>query len=71
LHISCKIHTRQPANNDEILKYATLFDNKLTMETLNRHQLAAMCKLLEMTVFGNDQVTFFSVYSGLVSLNCS
>jgi hypothetical protein len=41
------------------------------METLNRHQLAAMCKLLEMTVFGNDQVTFFSVYSGLVSLNCS
>jgi hypothetical protein len=29
------------------------------METLNRHQLAAMCKLLEMTVFGNDQVKHF------------
>jgi hypothetical protein len=38
------------------------------MESLNRTQLSAMCKLLEMTVFGNDQILRWRLSTRLQTL---
>ena len=35
----------QPTN-EEIIKYASLFENELTLDNLSRQQLIALCKIL-------------------------
>ena len=35
----------QPSN-DEIIKFASLFENELTLDNLSRQQLIALCQIL-------------------------
>jgi LETM1 and EF-hand domain-containing protein 1 len=36
---------QQPSNED-IIKYASLFENELTLDSLSRQQLIALCQIL-------------------------
>lgn len=40
----------QPSN-EEIIKYASLFENELTLDNLSRQQLIALCKILGLLFF--------------------
>ena len=38
------------ATTDEILKYAKLFEDEITLDNMDYRQLRALCKLLEIPV---------------------
>jgi len=46
-----KVKTGLPVENAEILKYSKFFEDDLTLEHLNRQQLVAMCKLLDVSAW--------------------
>lgn len=48
-----KVKREEFVDNRDIMKYAQLFDDKLTLDSLNNQQLTAMCQLLEITVYGS------------------
>ena len=51
-----KVKSGSSVSNEEILLVAPLFDEDFTLEHLNREQLAAMCRLLDLRVFGSEWV---------------
>lgn len=40
------------ATPDEIIKFAKLFEDEITLDSLNREQLTALCKVLEVSTLG-------------------
>jgi LETM1 and EF-hand domain-containing protein 1 len=40
-------------NNEEIMKYSSLFENELTLDNLTRQQLIALCQILDVSTLGN------------------
>lgn len=40
---------QQPSNED-IIKYASLFENELTLDSLSRQQLIALCQILGIII---------------------
>lgn len=41
-------------SNDELVKFASLFNDELTLDNLDRVQLVSMCQLLGIPPFGTD-----------------
>ncbi|XP_065316673.1 mitochondrial proton/calcium exchanger protein-like isoform X1 [Gordionus sp. m RMFG-2023] len=54
--------------NDEIIKFSRLFEDEFTLDTLNRDQLVAMCKLLQLKPIGNNYLLRFQLNTALRSL---
>ena len=42
-----------PPSTDEILKFAALFENEITLDNLSRQQLTALCQIIEVSTYGN------------------
>ena len=42
-----------PPTTDEILKFAALFENEITLDNLSRQQLIALCQILEVSTYAN------------------
>jgi LETM1 and EF-hand domain-containing protein 1 len=40
-------------NNEDIMKYSSLFENELTLDNLTRQQLIALCQILDVSTLGN------------------
>lgn len=41
-------------SNAELVKFASLFNDELTLDNLDRVQLVSMCQLLNIPPFGTD-----------------
>ena len=46
------------ASSDEILKFSKLFEDELTLDSLGRQQLVALCRLLDIQTLGGCQRMF-------------
>ena len=57
----------QPST-EEIMKFSTLFENKLTLDNLDRPQLVGLCKLLGISTLGPDYYLRFSLHLKLRNL---
>lgn len=41
-------------NNEDILKFAKLFSDEITLDNISRPQLVAMCKYMGLSSYGSD-----------------
>ncbi|UJR16220.1 hypothetical protein I4U23_003130 [Adineta vaga] len=57
----------QPST-DEIMKFSSLFENKLTLDNLDRPQLVGLCKLLGISSIGPDYYLRFTLHMKLRNL---
>ncbi|CAF2236591.1 unnamed protein product [Rotaria magnacalcarata] len=57
----------QPST-EEIMKFSSLFENKLTLDNLDRPQLAGLCKLLGISTIGPDYYLRFTLHLKLRNL---
>lgn len=48
-----KVRTGKKVHNGDIIGFSKLFDSELTLDNLDQKQLEAMCKLLDIKVFGS------------------
>ncbi|XP_075169588.1 leucine zipper and EF-hand containing transmembrane protein 1 [Haematobia irritans] len=55
-------------SNDEIIKYAKRFEDEITLDSLSRDQLAALCKVLELNTVGTTNLLRFQLRMKLRSL---
>ena len=44
--------TGEQASNEDIMKFAKLFEDELTLDSLPRDVVVALCKLLEIGIYG-------------------
>lgn len=56
------------ATNDEMMKFAKLFEDELTLDALNRQQLQALCRVLEVSTIGMTNILRFNLRMKLRSL---
>ena len=63
-----KVRRGESVNNAEILAISRLFDEDFTLDNLNHQQLAAMCRLLDLRVFGSDWVLRYKLNKKLDEL---
>ncbi|CAF4933202.1 unnamed protein product, partial [Rotaria sp. Silwood1] len=57
----------QPST-EEIMKFSSLFENKLTLDNLDRPQLVGLCKLLGISTIGPDYYLRFTLHLKLRNL---
>jgi LETM1 and EF-hand domain-containing protein 1 len=60
-----KVRTGQKVVNSDIVGFSKLFDSEMTLENLNKEQLAAMCRLLDIKVFGSVWVLRYKLQEKL------
>lgn len=51
----------EQASNEDILKYSKLFEDEITLDSLSRPQLTALCRLLELRPIGPNNVLRFQL----------
>ncbi|KAG5682035.1 hypothetical protein PVAND_011427 [Polypedilum vanderplanki] len=56
------------ASSDEIMKFAKLFEDELTLDALNRQQLLALCRVLEVSTIGTTNILRFQLHMKLRNL---
>ena len=60
--------TGDHATNDEIIKFSKLFEDEITLDSLNRQQLLALCRVLEANTIGTSNLLRFQLRMKLRSL---
>lgn len=63
-HASCSVqvrHTGEQPSTKDIVKFSKLFEDELTLEHLERPQLVALCKLLELQPIGTNNLLRFQL----------
>ncbi|XP_045614434.2 mitochondrial proton/calcium exchanger protein isoform X2 [Procambarus clarkii] len=60
--------TGESISNEEILKFSKLFEDEITLDSLSRPQLVALCRLLEMQPFGTNNFLRFQLRMKLRAL---
>ncbi|GAB6020247.1 hypothetical protein CHUAL_002965 [Chamberlinius hualienensis] len=58
----------EQASNEDILRFSKLFEDELTLDSLNRPQLTALCRLLELQPFGTTNFLRFQLRMRLRNL---
>jgi LETM1 and EF-hand domain-containing protein 1, mitochondrial len=56
------------ATNEEIMKFSKLFEDEITLDSLNRQQLLAICRVLEVNTIGTSNILQFQLRMKLRSL---
>lgn len=56
------------ATNEEIMKFSKLFEDEITLDSLNRPQLLALCRVLEASAIGTNNFLRFQLRMKLRSL---
>ncbi|KAG0416334.1 hypothetical protein HPB47_006550 [Ixodes persulcatus] len=59
----------EQATSEEILKFSKLFEDEITLDSLTRPQLTALCRLLELQPIGTNNFLRFQLRMKLRSLN--
>ncbi|KAG5194455.1 hypothetical protein MJG53_018978 [Ovis ammon polii x Ovis aries] len=65
---SKKVQTGHKPSTKEIVQFSKLFEDQLTLEHLDRPQLVALCKLLELQSFGTNNLLRFQLLMRLKSI---
>lgn len=60
--------TGNAASNEEIIKFSKLFEDEITLDSLNRPQLLALCRVLEVNTIGTTNLLRFQLRMKLRSL---
>lgn len=60
--------TGEPPTSEEILKFSKLFEDEITLDSLSRQQLTAICKVLEVGSLGTSNFLRFQLRMKLRSL---
>lgn len=60
--------TGEPPSSEEILKFSKLFEDEITLDSLSRQQLTAICKVLEVGSLGTSNFLRFQLRMKLRSL---
>ncbi|XP_037687324.1 LETM1 domain-containing protein LETM2, mitochondrial isoform X2 [Choloepus didactylus] len=63
-----QVQTGHQPSTKEILRFSKLFEGELTLEHLDRPQLLALCKLLELQAFGTNNLLRFQLLMKLKSI---
>ncbi|XP_006900348.1 PREDICTED: LETM1 domain-containing protein LETM2, mitochondrial [Elephantulus edwardii] len=63
-----QVQTGHKPSTKEIIRFSKLFEDELTMEHLDRPQLVALCKLLELQTFGTNNLLRFQLLMKLNSI---
>lgn len=58
----------QQASNEEILRFSKLFEDEITLDSLTRPQLRALCRVLELNTIGPNSLLRFQLRMRLRSL---
>lgn len=58
----------QQASNEEILRFSKLFEDEVTLDSLSRSQLTALCRVLEIAPIGTNSLLRFQLRFRLRSL---
>ncbi len=58
----------QQASNEEILRFSKLFEDEITLDSLTRPQLSALCRVLEIATIGPNSLLRFQLRMRLRSL---
>ncbi|XP_078522436.1 LETM1 domain-containing protein LETM2, mitochondrial [Lissotriton helveticus] len=61
-------HTGEQPSTKEIVRFSKLFEDELTLEHLERSQLVALCKLLELQPIGTNNLLRFQLMMNLRSI---
>ena len=61
-------HSGQQASNEEILRFSKLFEDEITLDSLSRPQLTALCRVLEIAPIGTNNLLRFQLRMRLRSL---
>ncbi|CRK97581.1 CLUMA_CG010967, isoform A [Clunio marinus] len=56
------------ASNEEIIKFSQLFEDEITLDSLSRQQLLALCRVLEANTIGTSNLLRFQLRMKLRSL---
>lgn len=59
----------EQATSEEILKFSKLFEDEITLDSLTRPQLTALCRLLELQPIGTNNFLRFQLRMKLRNLN--
>ncbi|KAH7981449.1 hypothetical protein HPB49_024130 [Dermacentor silvarum] len=71
LFIDIRVSSRESGEdttNEEILKFSKLFEDEITLDSLTRPQLTALCRLLELQPIGTNNFLRFQLRMKLRSL---
>lgn len=49
-----RVRSDEPVSTDELLKFAKLFNDELTLDNLSRDQLVSLCRFVGISPFGTD-----------------
>ncbi|XP_023218269.1 mitochondrial proton/calcium exchanger protein-like [Centruroides sculpturatus] len=60
--------TGKQATNEEIMKFSKLFEDEITLDSLDRPQITALCRLLELQPIGTNNFLRFQLRMKLRSL---
>ncbi|XP_014641831.1 PREDICTED: LETM1 domain-containing protein LETM2, mitochondrial isoform X1 [Ceratotherium simum simum] len=63
-----QVQTGHKPSTKEIARFSRLFEDQLTLERLDRPQLIALCKLLELQSFGTNNLLRFQLLMKLKSI---
>ncbi|XP_063095914.1 LETM1 domain-containing protein LETM2, mitochondrial isoform X2 [Cavia porcellus] len=63
-----QVQTGHKPSTKEIVGFSKLFEDQLTLEHLDRPQLVALCKLLELQTFGTNNLLRFQLLMTLKSI---
>ncbi|XP_042097318.1 LETM1 domain-containing protein LETM2, mitochondrial isoform X4 [Ovis aries] len=63
-----QVQTGHKPSTKEIVQFSKLFEDQLTLEHLDRPQLVALCKLLELQSFGTNNLLRFQLLMRLKSI---
>lgn len=63
-----KIQTTGVATNEEIMKFSKLFEDEITLDSLSRPQLIALCRVLDVQTLGTGNFLRFLLRMKLRSL---
>ncbi|KAM5312248.1 LETM1 domain-containing protein LETM2, mitochondrial isoform 2-T2 [Glossophaga mutica] len=63
-----QVQTGHKPNTKEIVRFSKLFEDQLTLGHLDRPQLVALCKLLELQPFGTNNLLRFQLLMKLKSI---
>ncbi|XP_026842854.1 mitochondrial proton/calcium exchanger protein [Drosophila persimilis] len=54
-------HPSENVSNEDIIKFAKRFDDEITLDSLSREQLAALCRVLEINTLGTSNLLRFQL----------
>uniref|UniRef100_A0A2K5PH86 Leucine zipper and EF-hand containing transmembrane protein 2 n=1 Tax=Cebus imitator TaxID=2715852 RepID=A0A2K5PH86_CEBIM len=63
-----QVQTGHKPSTKEIVQFSKLFEDQLALEQLDRPQLVALCKLLELQTFGTNNLLRFQLLMKLKSI---